>query len=186
MKCWPSRVCNVEIDVVIDDCSVVESTALLAVSVRKLNTDILSFLLIYFVGGFAFFDPFASCDKCASWNTRALLVQLIACRGKRLQSLRKLVQPICLKQFDLAKKAGFISKSQELSGSCPVHCSALVRLEKSHQPRQQRRQQGEGTGPLGLAFNQSGTCNRTKSGCRHTQPVIAPNPCIFGVEMPLA
>ena len=124
-----SRVCNVEIDVVIDDCSAVESTALLAVSVRKLNTDILSFLLIHFVGGFAFFDPFASCDKCAPWNTRALLVQLIACRGKRLQSLRKLVQPICLKQFDLTKKAGFISKSQELSGSCPVHCSALVRLQ---------------------------------------------------------
>lgn len=35
-------------------------------------------------------------------------------------------------------------------------------------------------------IDQSGTCNRTKSGCWHTQPVVAPNPCVFGIEMPLA
>ena len=124
------------IEVVIDDCSVVESTALLAVSVRKLNTDILSFILVHFVGGFAFFDAFACSDKCAPWNTWALLVQLIACRGKGLQSLRKLAQPTRIKQFDLAEKAGFIPKSQKLSGSGPVHCSALVGLEKGHQTGQ--------------------------------------------------
>ena len=138
------------------------------------------------MGGFAFFDAFACSDKCAPWNTWALLVQLIACRGKDLQSLRKLAQPTRIKQFDLAEKAGFIPKSQKLSGSGPVHCSALVGLEKGHQTGQQRRQQGEGTGPLRLAFDQRGTCNRTKSGCRHTQPVVAANPCVFGVEMPLA
>jgi glutamate 5-kinase len=44
------------IEVEMDDCSVVESTALLAVSVRKLNTDILSFILVHFVGGFAFIE----------------------------------------------------------------------------------------------------------------------------------
>jgi len=119
-----------------DDCSVAESTALLAASARKLNTDILSFLHIHFVGGFAFLDAFARSDKCSPWYTRALLVQLIACRGKSLQSLKELSQPIGLKQFDLTKKSGFIPKSQKLSGSGPMHCSALVGLEKGHQPRQ--------------------------------------------------
>ena len=68
---------------------------------------------VHFVGGFAFFDAFACSDKCAPWNTRALLVQLIACRGKRLQSLGE-ARPADLvsNNFDLAKKAGFIPKNK--------------------------------------------------------------------------
>src|SRR5574338_758490 len=80
-KCNAIRDCSVVIEVAIDDCSLEESTALLAVSVRKLNTDILSFLLVHFVGGFAFFDSFSRSDKRSTRNTGALQVQLIArCR----------------------------------------------------------------------------------------------------------
>ncbi len=43
-KWKPIRVCSVEIEVFIDFCSFDDSTALLAVSDKKLNTDILRFL----------------------------------------------------------------------------------------------------------------------------------------------
>lgn len=62
------------IDIVIDDCSVAESTTRLTVSVRKLNTDILSFLLVHLVGDFAFFDAFTCSDTDIPWNAPTLLL----------------------------------------------------------------------------------------------------------------
>ena len=41
--------------------------------IRKLNTDILSILLIHFMGRFAFFDAFARGDKRLSWNTQPVV-----------------------------------------------------------------------------------------------------------------
>src|SRR5574340_950255 len=69
-KCKAIRDCSVVIEVAIDDCSVEESTALLAVFVRKLNTDIFSVLLVHFMDCLAFFDPFSSGNKCLARNTR--------------------------------------------------------------------------------------------------------------------
>lgn len=88
-KCKAIRDCNVVIEVVIDDCSDAVSTALLAVSVRKLNADIFSILPIHFMGRFAFFNTIARGDKRPSWNARALLVQFVACREKRFQPFRE-------------------------------------------------------------------------------------------------
>lgn len=64
----------------IDDCSFEESTALLAISVRKLNTDILLISLVHCVSRFSFFDAFSSGDKRPSWNAWAFLIQFVACR----------------------------------------------------------------------------------------------------------
>src|SRR5690606_11499351 len=86
-KCRPMRVCNVEIEVVMDDCSAGESTALLAVFVRKLNTDISSILLVHPVVRLAFLDTFASGNKRPARNAWTFLVQFIA-RGR--QSLQLL------------------------------------------------------------------------------------------------
>src|SRR5690606_20294357 len=78
---------NVEIEVVMDDCSAGESTALLAVLVRKLNTDISSILPVHPVVRLAFLDTFASGNKRPARNAWTFLVQFIA-RGR--QSLQLL------------------------------------------------------------------------------------------------
>src|SRR5256885_15796488 len=59
-------------------------------------------------------------------------------------------------------------------------------LEKGHQPSEQRCEKGERCGPFRLALDQRRACDGSEHRCRNTQPVVAPHPCVFGVEMSLA